>query len=116
MFMPVESRPAQKFKQPYPTKQMQIGHAAELHGLYNYNIPCADCINQGILYIGGRGWYRMCCRQSTMGKFVLKQFQIFCNQSNSQFYSWLMTAHAVSSPSPCIENSLHQPKSTQKSK
>jgi hypothetical protein len=39
-------------------------------------------------------WEGMCCRQSAMGLVVLKQFQIFCHQSNSQFYSWLTTAHA----------------------
>jgi hypothetical protein len=40
------------------------------------------------------------------GLGCLKEFQIFCNQSNSQFYSWLTTAHAVPSPSPWIEISL----------
>jgi hypothetical protein len=27
---------------------------------------------QGILYTGGRGWYRMCSRQATVGLVVLK--------------------------------------------
>jgi hypothetical protein len=27
---------------------------------------------QGILYTGGRGWYRMCCRQPTVGLVVSK--------------------------------------------
>jgi hypothetical protein len=29
-------------------------------------------LDQGILYTGGRGWYRMCSRQPTVGLVVLK--------------------------------------------
>jgi hypothetical protein len=32
----------------------------------------ADTSTQGILYTGGRGWYRICCRQPTVGLVVSK--------------------------------------------
>jgi hypothetical protein len=50
---------------------------------------------QGILYTGGRGWYRMCSRQPTVGVVVskIKQNNFFC--TNSHFLSGLTTPQAV---------------------
>ncbi len=40
---------------------------------------------QGILYTGGREWYRMCCRQPTVGLLVLKIKQNIVSAQTATF-------------------------------
>ncbi len=48
-------------------------------------LPNLDLLSQGILYTGGRGWYRMCSRQPTVGLVVLKIKQKFSSAQTATF-------------------------------
>jgi hypothetical protein len=55
-----------------------------IRGVRN-NFSRKGCIMQGILYTGGRGWYRMCSHQPTVGLVVSKIKQKFSSAQTATF-------------------------------